>query len=648
MCGIAGYINYPNNNLNVDNQTVINKMLHAIIHRGPDDTGHWISAQHNVVLGHRRLSIIDLTTAGHQPMQSSCGRYVLVFNGEIYNFVALRSELEQLGHKFSGHSDTEVVLVAVMQFGLQAAVERFNGMFAFALWDNKLQQLYLVRDRVGIKPLYYGWCKSGFLFGSELKALRAYPDFNSEIDRDVLSLYFKYNYIPAPYSIYKKIYKLLPGTILTIAAGHPDAEIKPVPYWSAVQVIQQPRLHISTAEATQQLEQLLCDAVKLRMMADVPLGAFLSGGIDSSLVVALMQQQSSQPVKTFSIGFSEDQYNEAEYAKAVADHLHTEHTELYVSPTDAMAVIPQLPILYDEPFADVSQIPTFLVSQLARQKVTVSLSGDGGDELFGGYNRYFWGDNIWRKIKYCPLIMRKLFAILLHSIAPQQWDKVFTLFGFMLPKNMQVQLPGDKIHKLANILTATRSHDLYKQLLVLTNNSDELVQGGYASALNARLYQKLNSEQSFIEQMMFWDMNYYLPDDILTKVDRASMGVSLEARVPLLDHRVVEFAWQLPLSMKVRNNQGKCLLREVLYQHVPRKLLERPKMGFGVPIGTWLRGSLREWAEDLLNEQRLLCEGYLNPAPIMQKWREHLTGKRNWQYHLWGILMFQSWLRHRE
>lgn len=640
MCGIVGYINTKK----IDDRDVIQKMMRAIIHRGPDDEGYWVSDNHNVVLGHRRLSILDLSKEGHQPMQSACGRYILVFNGEVYNFVKLRVELELLGNKFRGHSDTEVMLAAISQWGLEAAVKKFNGMFALALWDKKKRQLHLVRDRVGIKPLYYGWNNGTFLFGSELKAMRLYPGFNAEIDRDILPLYFQYGYIPAPYSIYKDIFKLLPGTILTINPAKKNILSDPVSYWSAEEIVQQPCLDISEQEAMQQLKAILNNSIKLRMIADVPLGAFLSGGIDSSLVTALMQSQSNKPIKTFSIGFSESEYNEAQHAKLVAQHLGTDHAELYVSPEDVMAVIPELPSLYDEPFADSSQIPTFLVSKLARQQVTVSLSGDGGDELFGGYNRYFWGNSIWNKIKFCPAFMCKSMAAILQSIPPSYWDKFFKTFDFVLPKKMVVQLPGDKMHKFADILSTKNSSSLYQRLISLWSNPIDLINGENLKRLGNKLYQPTEHLNNFTKQMMYWDLMHYLPDDILTKVDRASMGVSLEARVPLLDHHAVEFAWRLPLSMKVKHNQGKRILREILYQYVPKELIERPKMGFGVPIDSWLRGSLKDWAESLINKNRLLQEGYLNPEPIMRKWNEHLSGKRNWQYHLWSILMFQSWL----
>jgi asparagine synthase (glutamine-hydrolysing) len=630
MCGIAGYLNSQNNNSNI-----IEAMTQKLESRGPDDHGAWLSEDGNIVLGHRRLSILDLSAGGHQPMVSISGRYVIVFNGEIYNFAILRIELEKLGYKFRGHSDTEVMLGAIDEWGIIEAVKKFNGMFAFALWDKKSRLLHLVRDRIGIKPLYYGWCGKTFLFGSELKALKVHPEFNADISRQSLSLFLQYNYVPVPYSIYSGIYKLLPGTILTIDEKKGDFLPEPSPYWSAKDIVQQDRLKLSEQEAVDGLEGLLLDSVKLRMVADVPLGCFLSGGVDSSLVAALMQSQSNKPIKTFSIGFFEDQYNEAQYAKKVAEHLNTDHTELYVSPGDAIEVIPKLPYLYDEPFADSSQIPTFLVSQLARQNVTVSLSGDGGDELFAGYNRYYWGDNIWRKIRLLPFGVRKSLAYILRKVPPGYWDKI--LFN-------KFHLAGDKMHKLAGILTLKTPDSLYQRLISLDQNSFDLVKNENLNNAAVDLYSKEGIEGSFVERMMYWDMMHYLPDDILTKVDRASMGVSLEARVPLLDHRVVEYAWQLPLPYKIHKDQSKWVLRQVLYKHVPSSLIDRPKMGFGVPIDSWLRSPLKDWAENLLNEQRLEQEEFLNPKPIRQKWNEHLSGKRNWQHQLWAVLMFQSWL----
>ena len=645
MCGITGFWN-PSQQLTSDLlEAIARQMSNTLLHRGPDDGGTWVDAETGIALGHRRLSILDLSPEGHQPMLSANGRYAITFNGEIYNFLDLRKQLEQRGNRFRGHSDTEVMLAAFSEWGVEAAVKQFNGMFAFALWDRQERVLYLRRDRLGEKPLYYGWLGKTFLFGSELKALKAHPNFQTEINRDALALHLCYNHIPTPYSIYRGIYKLPSACILTVTLS--DTLSQPVPYWSAKAAaefgIANPFTGSET-EAIAQLDSLLRNAVSLRMMADVPLGAFLSGGIDSSTVVALMQAQSSQPVKTFSIGFYEDSYNEAEQAKVVAEHLGTDHTELYVTPEEAIAVIPKLPSLYDEPFADSSQIPTFLVAQLARQKVTVSLSGDGGDEVFAGYNRYFWGRSIWQKIGWMPKTIRQLGAQALTSSSPQTWDSLFSRFQAVLPGQFQQRLPGDKIHKLAEVLAVPNAETFYKNLASLWKNPSALVLNSSEPPTALSDSQYWLNLPDFAYQMMYLDTITYLPDYILVKVDRASMGVSLEARIPLLDHRVVEFAWRVPLGLKIRNGKSKWLLRQVLYQYVPPSLIERPKMGFSVPIDTWLRGALRDWAEELLDENRLHQEGFFNPQPIRQKWEEHLSGTRNWQHHLWDVIMFQAWL----
>ncbi|MBU4220132.1 MAG: asparagine synthase (glutamine-hydrolyzing) [Euryarchaeota archaeon] len=646
MCGITGFLGSAHQKVNLL-VTTVKQMADTLNHRGPDDSGVWVDAETGIALGHRRLSIVDLSSTGHQPMHSACGRYVIVFNGEIYNFKTLRRELEPLEQKFRGHSDTEVMLAAISHWGLEEAVKRFNGMFAFALWDKQEQRLHLARDRLGEKPLYYGWMGKTFLFGSELKALRVHPDFNKEINRDALALYLRHNYVPAPYSIYKGIYKLPPGTILTLNRADSTSTPAPIPYWSAREVaeygVAKPFTG-SVEEAIDQLDSLLREAVKMRMEADVPLGAFLSGGVDSSLVVALMQAQSDIPVKTFSIGFNESEYNEAEYAKAVAKHLGTDHTELYVTPEQAMAVIPRLPTLYDEPFADSSQIPTFLVSELARRQVTVSLSGDGGDELFAGYNRYFLGKSIWKGIGWMPKRMRRAASGMLTAISPQTWESMFQKMKHILPGKIKQQNPGDKLQKLSEILDVDDPEAMYLRFVSHWKDPVSIVLDSYEPPTAITDKTQWVDMPDFIQKMMFLDTITYLPDDILVKVDRASMGVSLEARVPLLDHRVVEFAWSLPMSMKIRDGQTKWILRQVLYKYVPRELIERPKMGFGVPIDSWLRGPLREWAEVLLDERRLCEEGFLNPQPIREKWAEHLSGKRNWQYYLWDVLMFQAWL----
>lgn len=646
VCGVSGFLDISRQTNSDDLKATVIRMADALHHRGPDDGGAWVDPEAGIALGHRRLSILDLSPQGHQPMHSACGRYVVAFNGEIYNFKFLRQELENLGCRFRGHSDTEVLLASISQWGLEKAVLRFNGMFAFALWDRLERQLHLVRDRLGEKPLYYGWMGKIFLFGSELKALRVHPVFKSEIHRDALALYMRHNYIPSPYSIYSGIYKLPPGTILTIPSMN-AASTTPVPYWSARAVAERGVATPwagSDEEAFEELDRLLRNAIKLRMVADVPLGAFLSGGIDSSVVVALMQAQSDRKVKTFSLGFNEVNYDEAIHAKKVAHHLGTDHTEWYITPAEAMAVIPKLPELYDEPFSDSSQIPTYLVSALARRSVTVSLSGDGGDELFGGYNRYFWGRNIWKGIGWIPPFLRSTLANVLTAPSPQIWDKAFRIFGSLLPSKIKQRMAGDRIHKLAEILALDSPEAMYYNLISHWKDANSVILG--ASTLPTILTKSDHwaSLSDFTLRMMYLDTVTYLPDDILVKVDRASMAVGLEGRIPLLDHELLEFAWRLPLSMKVRNGKGKRILRHVLFKYVPPDLIERPKMGFGIPIDNWLRGPLRGWAEELLNESRLKREGYFRPVPIVKKWNEHLSGKRNWQYHLWDVLMFQSWL----
>lgn len=658
MCGIAGFIDVSCHKKANELESLIMRMADTMHHRGPDDKGTWIDARAGIALGHRRLSIVDLSSKGHQPMHSACGRYVIVYNGEIYNFKVLRQELKTIGYTFNSNSDTEVILTAISQWGLFEAVNRFIGMFAFALWDRKEQLLYLVRDRLGEKPIYYGYMKKTFLFGSELKALRAHRSFRGEINRNALALYLRYAYVPTPHCIYKEIYKLPPGTILIVKheelrerndISPQTLHFRPVRYWSAKDVVEHgatnPFEH-GEDEAVEQLNYLLHDAVKLRMVADVPLGAFLSGGVDSSTVVALMQVQSDRPVKTFSIGFNEQGYNEAVHAKAVARHLGTDHTELYVDPKQALAVIPKLPVLYDEPFSDSSQIPTFLVSELARQHVTVTLSGDGGDELFAGYVRYLLGQRIWQKVGWVPIAIRQVAANFLQILSPSQWNRLANIFSPLLKHYVTLGTFGDRFHKLAAVIPMPSPDALYHQLTSLWDNPEQvLLEGKEADTPFTDKHQWANLS-SFTQRMMYLDLITYLPDDILVKVDRASMGVSLEARVPYLDHRVVEFAWRIPLDMKIRHGQSKWLLRKILYKYVPKELIERPKMGFAVPIDAWLRGPLREWAEELLNRRRLQKEGYFNADPICKKWRDHLSGKSNCQYHLWDILMFQAWKEH--
>lgn len=637
MCGIAGFWG------GAPEAAIAERMARRIQTRGPDDSGVWMDEAAGLALAHRRLSILDLSPAGHQPMVSTCGRYVLVYNGEIYNHQDLREELERAGgaYDWRGHSDTETLLAALRHWGIQGALERLNGMFAFALWDASERTLFLARDRMGEKPLYYGRSGDTFLFGSELKALTAHPAWRGEVDRDALALYMRHNYVPAPWSIYRGIAKLPPAHFVAIRDGGRDVG-DPVCYWDLRRVAERGvAAAAGEPEAlTDELDALLRDAVGRRMMADVPLGAFLSGGYDSTTVVALMQAQSERPVKTFSIGFHEGEYNEAQHAKAVAKHLGTDHTELYVTPEEAMAVIPRLPTIYDEPFSDSSQIPTFLVSQMARRHVTVSLSGDGGDELFYGYGRYFAGERVWGALGRVPLPVRRLAAWIAQHAPGRALEHAMAV----LPKRLRIQHLADRLPKLAEVLAHQDGQSFYRSLVSHAKNPEELVLGASEPDTILSRPDRLPTLSGLREQMMLMDMMTYLPDDILTKVDRASMAVSLEARVPLLDHRLVEFAWRLPTDLKYRDGQGKWLLRQVLYRYVPRALMERPKMGFGVPIEHWLRGPLRDWAEALLDEKRLREEGFFDPVPIRRMWQEHLSGARRWHYHLWDVLMFQAWL----
>jgi asparagine synthase (glutamine-hydrolysing) len=649
MCGITGFLDTSRGKNYEELSVIARRMSTSLRHRGPEDEGIWADPSTGLALGHRRLSIIDLSPMGHQPMHSSCGRYVITFNGEIYNFKALRQELEQLGQKFRGHSDTEIMLAAISHWGVEPAVKKFNGMFAFGLWDREEQTLYLSRDRAGEKPLYYGWAGKTLLFGSELKALQQHPDFRADIDRGALTVYLRHNYIPAPHSIYKGIYKLPAGTLLAIRGFGSDAS--PKQYWSAKTAAEDGLSNPfrgTDEEAVDQLDALLNDAVSMRMEADVPLGAFLSGGIDSSLIVAIMQANSNRPVKTFTIGFDNREFNEAESAKLVAKHIGTEHTELYVSPEEAMGVIPRLPTLYDEPFADSSQIPTFLVSQLARRNVTVSLSGDGGDELFGGYNTYLWGRGVQQNIGWMPGPLKAGLAKTLGPLSKLDWNALLDGRQAVVPESLRRKDLNKVLHKLAGILKVNEREALYWVLLSYWMEPSSIVLGAKEPLTHLTDKTKWAQIEDFMHVMMYLDTLMYLPDDILVKVDRASMGVSLESRVPLLDHRVIEFAWKLPLEMKVKGDVGKRPLRQLLHRYVPMELVDRPKQGFGVPIHEWLRGPMRSWAEDLLDESRLKSEGYFAEKPIRQKWAEHVSGRRNWQAQLWGVLMFQAWLEQQK
>ncbi len=640
MCGIAGFISAPGT---LDLRTSAGIMADTLAHRGPDDSGVWTDESAGIALAHRRLAILDLTIAGHQPMASDSGRYVIVFNGEIYNHLEIR---EKLGHvAWRGHSDTETLLAAIDAWDIRRTLEESIGMFALAVWDRKERRLTLSRDRMGEKPLYYGRLGRTFVFASELKALRAFPGFNASINRDAVALFLRHNYIPAPWSIYEGIFKAPPGTMLTLTA--PDEEVCREYYWSAHDTVLAGRAHPFCGdehEAVDELENILKAAIRSQMVADVPLGAFLSGGLDSSLIVALMQAQSTQAVKTFTIGFHEKIYNEAAHAKAVAGHLGTEHTELYVTPEECQDVIPRLPAIYDEPFSDSSQIPTFLVSELARRHVTVSLSGDGGDELFGGYNRYFRAMKLYRRISLFPDAFRRSMARAVTMLPASHWDRLYAFVQPALPKRFrQGKNPGSTLHNLARSLGTCTLESLYLSLMSHWHDPDSVVLHGREPGTAMSDPERWLDCDTHEHRMMYLDQTTYLPDDILVKVDRAAMAVSLETRIPLLDYRIVEFAWRLPLSMKIRSNQSKWALRRILYRYVPSKVLERPKMGFGIPIDLWLRGPLREWAEGLLDETRLKQEGFFHPGPIRAKWNEHLSGQNNWQYPLWDVLMFQAW-----
>lgn len=637
MCGIAGM--WDTGGV-TEPSAALKAMVRALGHRGPDSQGEWYDASTGVALGHARLAVVDLTPQGDQPMVSHCGRYVVVFNGEIYNHLELRSLLG--GTSWRGHSDTETLLACFTRHGVLQTLPQLVGMFAFAVWDRDTRALTLARDRFGEKPLYYGRLDGGaFVFGSELKALRAHPQWRGEIDREALTALLRHNNVPAPRSIYQGVRKLPAASWLT---WHADGRILEGVYWDVADIarrgIASPR-SLSDLEATDRLEALLSDAVRGQMLADVPLGAFLSGGVDSSTVVALMSQHSRQPVRSFSIGFEAAGYSEAQHAKSVAHHLGTDHTELVVTAADALAVVPRLPTLYDEPFADSSQIPTFLVAQLARQQVTVALSGDGGDELFAGYNRYLVASRLWPTLERVPIALRRALARGALAVPPASWDAVAGAVG------RRTGNLGDKLHKFAaSVLPAESPLAMYRALTSHWTDPATVVIDGREPAHADALFNALQG--TTVERMCLADQLGYLTDDILVKVDRAAMGVSLETRVPLLDHRVVEFAWQLPMNQKIRGGETKWLLRQVLDRHVPRALIERPKQGFAVPLDQWLRGPLREWAETLLAASRLKREGYFEPTLIRRKWEEHLSGRRNWQHHLWDVLMFQAWLESSE
>ena len=644
MCGLAGYFG---NDLQ-DARSALTRAARAIAHRGPDDEGYWEDRDAGIHLAHRRLSILDLSPAGHQPMPSADGRLVIAYNGEIYNHLKLRERLEREGSAppWRGHSDTETLLACVSAWGIEKTLESLIGMFAFALWDRETRQLTLARDRLGEKPLYYGWVGNGIGFASELKALRELPGFSSTIDRAALASLMSFNAVAGTRSIYEGVSKLAPGHVLTLSREAVAARRLPAPthWWKLADVARRgltDPLHFDSDDAaTDALESVLREAVASQMIADVPIGAFLSGGIDSSTTVALMQTLSTEPVKTFTIGFGEAQYDESAHAKAVAEHLGTEHHELHVDADTARKVIPLLPDMFCEPFADASQIPTWLVSRLAREHVTVSLSGDAGDELFGGYARYFNTARIWARLQHLPRPLGGPIASAIKAVPIEAWDRVAASLRPVLPSRYRFDLPGHKAHRVADLLDMPDFVSLYGKGMI-TQWRPGLVLGDTDGGIPPMLTPPEGLPP--FEQMMLQDCHAYLTDDILVKVDRAAMAVSLETRIPMLDVRVVDFAWRLPIDYKVRGTEGKWLLKQVLARHVPPAMFERPKMGFGVPIDIWLRGPLRDWAEHLLDEQRLREAGLFDPEPIRRLWAEHLSERRNWQYHLWPVLMFEAW-----
>jgi asparagine synthase (glutamine-hydrolysing) len=647
MCGIAGFWDHAPFRAEESRKRLV-AMTNTLRHRGPDDSGVYLEDNEALGLGSRRLAIVDLSVHGHQPMASPDGRYVLAYNGEIYNFRDLRRDLESRGVRFKGSGDTEVLVASVQHWGLREALVRCNGMFGLALWDRREHRLQLARDRFGEKPLYYGWAGTTFLFGSELKALRAHPAFEAEIDRDALALYFRHNCVPAPYSIYRTVAKLPPASIVTIdGTSRPGSCPAPEAYWSLADTAEEgasTRSQASEEAAIDDLDSVLRTAVGLRMHADVALGAFLSGGIDSSLVVALMQAQHSSKVQTFTIAFDDATYDEAPYARAVADHLGTEHHELLMTARDALDVIPRLPDIYDEPFADSSQIPSAVLAHLTRAHVTVALSGDGGDELFGGYNRYAWAQRFWRRVEPVPLPLRRVAASVLGAVPPGWWDRAFAGAGRMLPRSLEVRMPGTKLAKVASVLDAADLDATYVTLASHAEDPCRLVLGATEPVTVLSSPGTWPSLDDPVERMMYLDTMTYLPDDILTKVDRATMASSLEGRMPFLDPTVAAFAWRLPPDRKVRAGTGKWMLRQLLHRYVPPALVERPKAGFGIPVGDWLRGPLRPWADELLDPRRLTDDGLLAPDVVRRMWAEHQSGRRDRQFELWDVLMFQAWL----
>tara|TARA_B100001093_G_C26850657_1_gene1024970 strand:+ start:1297 stop:3285 length:1989 start_codon:yes stop_codon:yes gene_type:complete len=659
MCGITGFVSTKDLS-EEDLKMYINKMSSVLSHRGPDDTGSWIDKEQNISLGHKRLSILDLSAAGHQPMISDSNRYIIVFNGEIYNHLMLRKEIDKFSSEiinWSGTSDTETLLKCFDIYGVENSINKLIGMFSIAVYDKKNNDITLIRDRLGEKPLYYGIVAGSFVFGSELKALKQFPNFNNPIDRFALKKYFQYMYIPAPYSIYKGIFKLEPGHILRLNLNDIKNNVDLVDlrkniteYWNLEEKIKKQsrneQKNIDDNSITE-LEGILKNSVDTQMISDVPIGAFLSGGIDSSLITSLMQRNSSKPIQTFTIGFEESSFDESEHAKKVANHLGTDHFELFVTSNQAKELIPKLPLIYDEPFADSSQIPTFFVCASAAQKVKVSLSGDGGDELFGGYNRYLWGPRLWKNFSWMPFICRTFIGKSIGMVSDSSWKKLENSLSYSYRSKSNFSNIGNKAKKLSKALVNSNDiNDIYISLISEWCSSEDIVLNVEDSQINQfgdPLFDK-NISKDFSLEMMFRDTVSYLPDDILCKVDRAAMANSLETRVPFLDHRVVEYAWNLPIEMKINNNIGKWSLRKILSKYVPLEIIDRPKTGFAVPIGEWLRDPLKEWAEELMSEEKLIKQGYINHNKVRDLWEMHLSRKYDHTPILWSILMFQSWL----
>ncbi len=663
MCGITGFIS--NNHLNKNSmQSIIENMTATLNHRGPDHTGFWYDIESQIAFGHKRLSILDLSSAGNQPMVASNEKFIIVFNGEIYNHLDLRKEIKDYANSknikllWNGSSDTETLLTSIEIWGFEHTISKLVGMFSICFFDKDQRMMKLARDRIGEKPLYYGYVGNSFVFASELKAIKKFPNFDNQVNRDALKKYFKYMYIPCPDSIYKNIYKLEPGHILSISIEDIN-QLVPLqdnikPYWSLIDSIKNNNEKNSTFDDKEYLNELefhLQEAVDIQSIADVPLGAFLSGGIDSSIITALMQKNSSMPVKTFTVGFSESSFDESSYAKEVATHLRTDHSELFVSNSEARDIIPLLPHIYDEPFADSSQIPTYMVCKAASTKVKVALSGDAGDELFGGYNRYFWAPRLWNKVSWMPFKMRSFLGRALESIPASGLSMFESNFNNLLPAKKHAKNLSNKVEKLSKGLKNSYSiDDLYMSLISEWNDTSEIVldedeNDGNIAIKHIDIFQDNFFNNKSLD-MMFKDSLTYLPDDILCKVDRAAMSNSLETRIPFLDHRVVEYAWRMPFKMKIRNNKGKWALRQILYKYVPSDLIDRPKSGFAIPIGEWLRGPLKEWAEDLIEENKIIKQGFLNHKSVRKIWESHISGNADYTAKIWSILMFQSWLEH--